>query len=129
MVVAPIGPSAYRMAIVDTRPRALTAEKRFALPPVCASRAMTVASNDDDRRAPLQPEPDPHGRAALLLAESLLHSLIAASVLTLNDALEAVAVACEANIQTGALNGGSPMKEKDSLALLNSIAASLTTDI
>jgi hypothetical protein len=42
--------------------------------------------------------PDPHGQAALLLVESLIHGLIGRRVLSVQDAVDIVEVALDAQI-------------------------------
>jgi hypothetical protein len=55
----------------------------------------TTNDNHARRQVTPTPEPDAHGQAAMLLVESLLHGLIARSVIGVADAIEVVAVAAE----------------------------------
>lgn len=73
--------------------------------------------------------PDPHGQAALLLVESLIHGLLGRSVLTTVDAIEIVEAATSVQVEVAeAADGhGAPMWQ--SHALLSAIAASLKVDI
>jgi phosphoheptose isomerase len=77
---------------------------------------------------PLLDEPDAHGQAALLLAESTLHSLIEAGVLTTRDAILAVKSAAEVKVEVAAITGESRGRMQESLDLLSRIEASLETD-
>jgi hypothetical protein len=47
---------------------------------------------------PVPPEPDPHGQAALLLVESLIHGLVGRRVLSLQEAVDVIEVALDAQI-------------------------------
>lgn len=73
-------------------------------------------------------EPDAHGQAAMLLVESLLHSLIARSVITVEDAMEIVQVAADVKMEIAADLGDSPSTMRRSLSLLTSIETSLRQD-
>ena len=53
--------------------------------------------NDDFLRVEA-PEPDAHGQAALMLAESTLHSLIEIGALSVQQAVEVVSTALELNL-------------------------------
>jgi uncharacterized protein YoaH (UPF0181 family) len=70
-------------------------------------------------------EPDAHGQAAMLLVESLIHGLIARSVISTGEAIEIVAVAAEVKAEVAAELGDSPATMRRSLALLDAISASL----
>ena len=54
-----------------------------------------VNPNDNDTDVP--EKSDEHGQAAMLLAESVLHGLIARSVITVADAFEIVSIAAAAS--------------------------------
>lgn len=69
--------------------------------------------------------PDSHGQAAMLLVESLIHSLIARSVLSVDDAVEVVDVACEVKAEVAAEWGDTPASLQRSLNLLAAIRQSL----
>jgi len=77
---------------------------------------------------PLLEEPDAHGQAALLLAESTLHTLIEAGVLTNREAIMAVQSAAEVKIEVAAVTGESRGRMQESLDLLSRIEASIKTD-
>jgi hypothetical protein len=69
--------------------------------------------------------PDAHGQAAMLLVESLIHSLVARAVITVGDAIEIVTVAMDAKVEI-AVDAGAVDDSRDrSLALLSSVRASL----
>lgn len=78
------------------------------------SRAKTLETHGNDA----------HGRAALLLVESLIHGLIARSSLSVSEAVEIVQIAIEVSedANTAETSSGSDQ-------LLNSIRASLMHDI
>ncbi len=87
-------------------------------------------SNDNDvMRADGPRGPDAHGQAAMLLVESLLHGLIARSVINVEDAVEIVGIAAEIKEEVAADAGESAETMQKSLALLASIGASLTSDL
>ena len=73
--------------------------------------------------------PDAHGQAAMLLAESMLHGLIARQVITVTDAIEIVEVAAEVKEEVAADMGDTPSTMRKSLALLGSIRLSLRNDL
>lgn len=73
-------------------------------------------------------EPDAHGQAAMLLVESLLHGLIARSVISVEEAVEIVDLAAEVKAEVAAELGDSPGTLRRSLALLESISLSLKGD-
>lgn len=72
--------------------------------------------------------PEPHGRAALLLVESLIHGLIAGSALTVEQAVEIVQTAAEVK-QNIADDVGDTPETRKSIDLLNSISTSLMHDL
>lgn len=73
-------------------------------------------------------EPDAHGQAALLLAESILHTLIENSVLTVQQAIAVVQTASEVKEEVAEAGGESNARMEASLALLEAISTSLETD-
>ena len=73
-------------------------------------------------------EPDAHGQAALLLVESLLHDLVARSVLSVEEAIEIVEIAAEVKAEVAAELGDSPATMRHSLVLLEAIGRSLKGD-
>ncbi len=73
-------------------------------------------------------EPDAHGQAALLLAESILHALVENTVLSTAQAVGVVATAGEIKIEVAALTGESAGRMHASLALLAAIEKSLAAD-
>lgn len=72
---------------------------------------------------------EPHGQAALLLVESLIHGLIASSSLTVAQAIEIVQIAAEVKQDAVDHVAASAAPLKDALHLLNSISASLMHDL
>lgn len=73
-------------------------------------------------------EPDAHGQAALLLAESILHALVEAKTLSLEDALSVIATTCEVKVEVAALSGESHGRMEESLQLLKAISTSFAVD-
>jgi hypothetical protein len=65
----------------------------------------------------------------MLLVESLIHALIAHSVITVGEAIEIVEVAAEVKREVAADLGDSPATMRKSLSILSSISASLKQDI
>lgn len=72
---------------------------------------------------------DPHGRAAMLLSESLIHTLIAQSVLSVADAIEVVDTAVE--VQQDAFDhlGDSHGTIQKTIVLLQAVSRSLSHDL
>lgn len=73
--------------------------------------------------------PDPHGQAAMLLVESLMHGLVARSVISVADAVEIVGIAAEVKEAVAADLGDSRATMVESLAILDGIQASLANDL
>lgn len=73
--------------------------------------------------------PDAHGRAAILLVESLIHGLIAQSVIRVEDAIEVVTIAIDAGMEIAADQGGHPDAEHGSIVILEAIRQSLSNDV
>lgn len=89
---------------------------------------MPMNDNDPAVRGPVLSLPDPHGQAALLLVESLIHGLCENSTLSNNQAAEIVerAAYVQAEYAEAADGGGAPMWRAH--ALLSAILASLKID-
>lgn len=79
-------------------------------------------SSDDGGRWRVE-APDRHGQAALLLIESLIHSLIARAALTVEEAIETIEVAADAEREIRDASG--VLRDIDSPSMLTPIAASL----
>ncbi len=88
-----------------------------------------VNDNDSGRAGARPREPDAHGQAAMLLIESLIHGLVARSILSLREAVEIVDVAAAVRSKSAADLGDSPATMMKSLSLLESIRASLQLDM
>lgn len=84
-----------------------------------------VFGDDDDFGA--RSEPDAHGQAALLLAESILHALVETKTLTLAAALSAIETTCEVKIEVAERAGESKRRMTESLDLLRVISKSFAT--
>ena len=90
-----------------------------------------MATNDNDRSMPTMTTfpVDPHGHAALLLVESLIHGLIERKVISVADAVEILDVATEVKSEIGPEMGDSPENLQKSITMLQAISASLRPDI
>jgi hypothetical protein len=81
--------------------------------------------------APASPplaEPDAHGQAALLLAESLIHMLVDSQTLSLDQAIEVIEVAAEVKVEVAEAAGESTSRMNESLALLAKMSKSFGCD-
>ena len=91
-----------------------------------------MADNVNDNEFPLVrsdlPVPDAQGQAAMLLVESLIHGLIARSVITVADAVEIINVAVEVRTEVGTELGDTPATLARSLAMLSALGDSLSRD-
>ena len=85
-------------------------------------------SVDDDPRPSAVVEPDAHGQAALLLAESLIHALVENSTLTNVEAVELIRIAAEVKVEVATAAHESDGRMQESLALLSKMASSFETD-
>lgn len=88
-----------------------------------------MVSNDNDSGFSGLPQAhDAHGKAALLLVESLIHALCENATLNASDAIEIAERAV--SVQFDKAEAADPMQSSmwDSHSLLMSIAASLRTD-
>ncbi|MEN2786757.1 hypothetical protein ACFOKI_01340 [Sphingomonas qilianensis] len=74
-------------------------------------------------------EPDAYGQAALLLAESILHALVEIKTLTPDEALSVIDTACDVKIELAADSGESSRRMRESLGLLQAIAATFSHDV
>jgi hypothetical protein len=88
---------------------------------------MLMADNDSGDM-PTPQRPDPHGAAALLLVESLIHSMIHRCTLTHLEALEVVQVAVDAQNEIMHEQADDLKNESDAITLLSAISASLAID-
>lgn len=87
---------------------------------------------NDNRAAPLPPvlgEPDAHGQAALILAESIIHALVEADAITAEKALDVIRSAEEIKTELAGLAGESETRMNESLELLKRIGISLEKDV
>lgn len=91
---------------------------------------MTDISNDNESTGsvPRLEEPDAHGQAAMLLVESLVHGLIARSVIRVEDAIDVVTVAIDVKMEIAADLGNSNDTNDKSLVLLSAVRQSLSID-
>lgn len=87
---------------------------------------------NDDRVTSIPPavgEPDAHGQAALILAESILHGLVDDKTMTPAKALDIVRSAEEIKTEVAGLAGESKIRINESLELLKRIRTSLEKDV
>lgn len=89
---------------------------------------MVPPPSNDVRAAALALEPDAHGQAALLLAESTLHALVENATLTAAEAADVVRSAAEVKVEVAAFTGESQGRMQASLDLLNLITVSFSAD-
>ena len=89
---------------------------------------MPINDNDSEPWGAKLPMPDPHGQAALLLVESLIHGLLERSVINIREAIEIVETADDVQVAVAeAADGhGAPMWR--SHGLLTRILESLKVD-
>lgn len=73
-------------------------------------------------------EPDAHGQAALLLAESILHALVETGTLSLDAALSVIETTCEVKVEVAEQAGESNGRMEESLTLLRAISSSFASD-
>lgn len=74
-------------------------------------------------------EPDAHGQAALILAETMLHALVDTKTITTEQALTIVQSAEEIKTEVAAMSGESEQRMRESLELLRRIGISIERDI
>jgi hypothetical protein len=77
---------------------------------------------------PRSSEPDAHGQAALLLAESILHALVEVKTLSVDEALSVIETTCEVKVEVAERSGESHGRMEESLGLLRAISASFAAD-
>ena len=86
----------------------------------------------NDNRAiqlpPPQGEPDAHGQAALILAETMLHALVDIKMMTTQQALDIVSSAEEIKTEVAGMSGESDTRMHESLELLKRIGISIERD-
>lgn len=73
-------------------------------------------------------EPDAHGQAALLLAESILHALVDTAVMTNAEAIDVVTAATDVKREVATAAGESHGRMQQSLDLLSRMTASFEAD-
>lgn len=89
---------------------------------------MSSNDNDPDPRTTVSRSPDPHGQAALILVETLLHGLVERSVITARDSIDIVTGAVEVQADYADDAGPSGRAMRHAQTLLTTIAASLSHD-
>lgn len=89
-----------------------------------------MPGNDNglESQRPLPVSSGAHGRAALVLVESLIHVLIERSALTIEDAMDIVATALEVQAEVAEAADGAGQVMWQSHSLLSAIAKSLQND-
>lgn len=89
---------------------------------------MTLHEDSSGAMRPVE-EPDAHGQAALLFAESMLHMLVERSVLSVADAVAVVETAAEVKVALATDAGESQGRMQASLDLLFRISDSFAADL
>ena len=85
--------------------------------------------HDKSGAVPPVGEPDAHGQAALLFTESLLHTLVERSILSVADAVAVVRTAAEVKLALATEAGESKERLQVSLDLLFRISDSFAADL
>ena len=85
-------------------------------------------TTDDSNPTPVKPYPDPHGQAAMLLAESTLHMLVERGLFTNADAITAARMAADVKEVIVELAVEDRRASEASLRLLARIAGTFETD-
>ncbi|MCZ8370503.1 MAG: hypothetical protein O9293_11155 [Porphyrobacter sp.] len=83
----------------------------------------------DDEDTADRSEPDAHGQAALLLAESILHVLVETQTLSLDEAISVIETTCAVKIEVAERAGESSKRMNESLYLLRRISNSFKSDL
>lgn len=91
-------------------------------------RDMSPIILDDDDTAD-RSEPDAHGQAALLLAESILHALVETHTLSSAEAISVIATTCEVKVEVAERSGESNKRMNESLSLLRRMSNSFKSDM
>lgn len=90
---------------------------------------MTISSNDNRRSEAHTIPADAHGQAAILLVESMMHGLIARSLVTVSDAVEMINVAVDVSRDMALEFDEVPARILGSTTLLEAMSKSLGHDI
>lgn len=92
---------------------------------------MTETVNEFPGTMPTDPqsEPDAHGQAALLLIESLIHTMVDARMIDTQTAAATVRSAAEVKVEVAEAAGESAKRMNESLALLQAIETSFEADL
>ena len=90
---------------------------------------MPANENDFEGKGLLSPSADPHGHAALVLVESLIHGLVAREVLTTVDAVEIMESAKEVQTDVAEAADGAGAGMWRSHALITAMSDSLKHDL
>lgn len=86
----------------------------------------TQASGIEARPSPQGHEPDAHGQAALLLAESILHGLVEAELVTAKQAASIIRTAIEVKVEVAEMVDESKGRMEQSLRLLAGVERSVS---
>ncbi len=82
-----------------------------------------------EARGEPSPDGDAHGRAALLLVESLIHGLGARSALSATEAVEIMEIALEAQDATTLDSSNPTPSMRKASVLISALVRSLSTDL
>lgn len=123
------GNETYIGGIVGTRTQAPAAGRPIELPPEISGETMpSLIPVDDGPEFPAVREPDAHGQAALLLTESLIHTLVENSAITNVQAIDLIRIAAEVKVEVATAAHESKGRMQESLALLSKMARSFESD-
>lgn len=88
------------------------------------------AVNDDSRLDDTQNySPDPYGRAAILVVESLIHGLVARSIIRVAEAVEILDIAAEVEGDVSAEQGVPSATTRKAVALIDAMSSSLRMEL
>ena len=87
------------------------------------------SSNDNSLPKLMQDFPDAHGQAAILLVESLMHGLLAQSLITVAGALEVIEVALDVARNTEEELSDPAVSQLRASTLLQAMSKSLSHDL
>jgi hypothetical protein len=123
-------PAVFRYSLLIVDPFSGFRRQKDSVPSPEEGLQMTDETSNGGTGVPLSAhDADAHGQAALLLVESLVHGLIARSVISVTEAVEIVDVAAEVRRDLGADMGGSDATLQRSISLLENISWSLRLDL
>ena len=91
--------------------------------------ADTSSNDNSSLRKPAGDRPDAHGQAAMLLVESLIHGLIARSLISVADAIEILEIAVNVSQELDEEPSKAARSGRGATTLLRAISRSLSADL